>query len=68
MIKKVIFRVLLAAILLGGGWWGYAFFRDLPKTQIQIATTTVRRGDVISLVPFRSHVSLHLAASRGLKT
>src|SRR5260370_11268155 len=47
MLKKVIFRVLLAAVLLGGGWWAYAFFRDLPKSQLQIATTTVRRGDVV---------------------
>jgi HlyD family secretion protein len=61
MIKKVIFRVLLAAILLGGGWWGYAFFRDLPKTQLQIATTTVRRGDVV----VRSFTRGELRAARS---
>jgi HlyD family secretion protein len=61
MLKKVIFRVVLAAILLGGGWWAYAFFRDLPKSQIQIATTAVRRGDVV----VRSFTRGELRAARS---
>src|ERR1039457_1584102 len=61
MLKKVIFRVILVAILLGGGWWAYAFFRDLPKTQAQIATTTVRRGDVV----VRSFTRGELRAARS---
>ena len=40
MLKKIIFRAILAAILIGGAWRGYTFIRDLPKSQQQIATTT----------------------------
>lgn len=61
MLKKVIFRVLLAAILIAGAWWGYAFLRDLPKTRQQIATTAVRRGDVV----VRSFTRGELRAARS---
>src|ERR1700681_4247077 len=47
MLKKIIIRVILAVILLGGAWRGYTFIQDLPRTQQQIATTKVRRGDVV---------------------
>lgn len=61
MLKKIIFRFLLAAIVLGGAWRGYTFLRDLPRTQQQIATTKVRRGDVV----VRSFARGELRATRS---
>ncbi|MBS1876412.1 MAG: efflux RND transporter periplasmic adaptor subunit [Acidobacteria bacterium] len=46
-IKKALFRTTGLFIVLAGAWYAYAFFRDLPKRQEQIATTKVRQGDVI---------------------
>lgn len=48
-------------MLLAAGWKGYTFFRDLPKTQEQIATTKVRRGDVV----VRSFTRGELRAARS---
>ena len=61
MLKKIIIRTLLAVIVLGGAWKGYTFIRDLPKNQQQIATTKVRRGDVI----VRSFTRGELRAARS---
>src|SRR5438046_1317621 len=61
MLKKIIIRTLLAVIVLGGAWKGYRFIRDLPKNQQQIATTKVRRGDVI----VRSFTRGELRAARS---
>src|ERR1700694_5096968 len=61
MLKKIIFRAILAAILIGGAWRGYTFIRDLPKSQQQIATTRVRRGDVV----VRSFARGELRATRS---
>jgi multidrug resistance efflux pump len=62
MLRKIIFRVLLSAILLAGAWKSYTFFRDMPKNQEQIATTKVRRGDVI----VRSFARGELRAARSV--
>ena len=48
-------------MLLAVGWKGYTFFRDLPKTKEQIATTKVRRGDVV----VRSFTRGELRATRS---
>lgn len=61
MLKKILIRVLLLALLLGGAWRGYTFIRDLPKSQQLIATTKVRRGDVI----VRSYARGELRAARS---
>jgi multidrug resistance efflux pump len=61
MLKKVIIRLILASVVLGGAWRGYTFIRDLPKTQQQIATTRVRRGDVV----VRSFTRGELRAARS---
>lgn len=47
MLKKVIFRLLGLAILVGLGYGGYRFFKQLPERQEQIATAKVQRGDVV---------------------
>jgi hypothetical protein len=47
MFKKVIFRLLGLAILVGLGYGGYRFFQQLPERQEQIATAKVQRGDVV---------------------
>ncbi|HLJ47175.1 MAG TPA: efflux RND transporter periplasmic adaptor subunit [Bryobacteraceae bacterium] len=60
--KKVIIRVVALAILLGGGWWAYAFLRSLPQSQEQIATAKVRRGDVV----VRSYTRGELRATRSV--
>jgi len=47
MFKKVIFRLLGLAILVGLGYGGYRFFKQLPERQEQIATAKVQRGEVV---------------------
>jgi multidrug resistance efflux pump len=47
MFKKVIFRLLGLAILVGLGYGGYRFFQQLPERQEQIATAKVQRSDVV---------------------
>jgi hypothetical protein len=47
MFKKVIFRLLGLAILVGLGYGGYRFFQQLPERQQQIATARVQRSDVV---------------------
>src|ERR1019366_2682480 len=47
MFKKVIFRLSGLAILVGLGYGGYRFFKQLPERQEQIATAKVQRGDVV---------------------
>ncbi len=62
MLRKIIVRVLLTAVLVAGAWKSYTFFRDLPKNQEQIATTKVRRGDVV----VRSFARGELRAARSV--
>ena len=46
--KSIIRSVLgILAILAGGGWYGYRFFKQLPERQERVATTKVQRGDVV---------------------
>jgi len=45
--KKVIFRVLMLAILAGAGWRGYTYFKSLPERQDTVPVTKVTRGDVV---------------------
>jgi len=47
MVKKAIYRLIGLAILLGIGYGGYRFFKQLPERQEQIATAKVQRGDVV---------------------
>src|SRR5437588_9965042 len=61
MLKKIIFRFLLAAIVLGGGWRGYTFIRDLPTNRQPFATAKVRQGDVV----VRSFTRGELRATRS---
>ena len=37
----------MLALLAGGGWYGYRWYKSLPSHQEQIATTKVQRGDVV---------------------
>src|SRR5450432_3022517 len=45
--KKAIVRIVVVAVLAGGGWYGYKWYTSLPSKQIQFATTKVQRGDVV---------------------
>ena len=45
--KKVIFRVIILAILAGAGWRGYVYFNSLPSRQETVPTTKVQKGDVL---------------------
>ncbi len=47
MYKKVLIRLLGLAILVGLGYSGYRFFKQLPERQEQVATAKVQRGDVV---------------------
>ena len=46
-VKKVIFRILGPMMVLGAAWYGYRFFKLMPQRQEQVATTKVRKGDVV---------------------
>ncbi|MEP6534612.1 MAG: efflux RND transporter periplasmic adaptor subunit [Bryobacteraceae bacterium] len=45
--KKILLRVLILAVIGGFAWYGYRLFQSMPQRQQQVATTKVRRGDVI---------------------
>ncbi len=45
--KRIIIRVSAVAALVLLGWAGYHFIRQLPQQQREVATTVVRRGDVV---------------------
>jgi biotin carboxyl carrier protein len=45
--KKLLVRLILLAILGGGAWYTYRYFQSLPQRQQQIASTRVRKGDVV---------------------
>ena len=45
--KKILLRVVIFAVVVGSAWYGYHLFQSMPQRQQQVATTKVRRGDVI---------------------
>src|SRR3954447_2414930 len=45
--RKVIFRLVLLSIVLGAIWGGYRLFKQLPQRQAQVASTRVRKSDVV---------------------
>jgi biotin carboxyl carrier protein len=60
-VRKIVVRTTLIAGIAAGAWYGYRALRDLRQTQEQIATTKVRRGDVI----VRSYARGELRAVRS---
>lgn len=44
---KVLIRISLVLLLLGAAYGGYRYFERLPQKQLPVATTKVRRGDVV---------------------
>ena len=47
LIKKIVIRLILLAVVGGIGYWGWRLFQSMPQRQAQIATTKVRKGDVV---------------------
>ncbi len=47
MLKKVLIRVGILAVVAAAVWGGYRMFQRMPQRQQQIATTKVRQGDVV---------------------
>jgi hypothetical protein len=45
--NKIVSRILLVVVLLGGGYGIFRFFQNLPGKQQTIPLTKVRRGDVV---------------------
>lgn len=45
--KKVVFRLILIAVVLGAGYGVYRFFQGMSTRQQTVPTTKVRRGDVV---------------------
>jgi len=45
--KKIIIRLIVLLVILGAAWGAYALLKQLPQRQQQVATTKVRRGDVV---------------------
>src|SRR5260370_21174151 len=59
--KKIIIRVLIIALIAGAAWAGYRLIQQLPQKQSEIATTKVRKDDVI----VRSFTRGELRATRS---
>lgn len=45
--KKILIQIVILAVVVGSAWYGYRMFQAMPQRQQQVATTKVRRGDVI---------------------
>ena len=45
--KKAIYRLIVLAIVVGGGWYGYHYYKNRPEKASVIAMAKVQRGDVI---------------------
>jgi HlyD family secretion protein len=45
--KKVIYRLIVLAILAGAGWGGYRFYKQMPTRLDSIPVTKVQKGDVV---------------------
>src|ERR1039457_11011 len=45
--KKAIYRFIVLAILVGGGGYGYHYYKQRPEKASSIATAKVQRGDVV---------------------
>ena len=45
--KKIVIRLIILAIVAGVGYGGWRLFKAMPQRQAQIATTKVRKSDVI---------------------
>ncbi|MEO8592178.1 MAG: efflux RND transporter periplasmic adaptor subunit [Candidatus Solibacter sp.] len=45
--KKAIFRILMLAIVAGGAWYGYSYYKSMPARQDLIPTAKVQRSDVV---------------------
>jgi hypothetical protein len=59
--KKVLIRLIILAVVVGAAWGGYRLFQAMPQRQQQVATTKVRRGDVV----VRSYARGELRAVRS---
>ncbi|MCP5119348.1 MAG: HlyD family efflux transporter periplasmic adaptor subunit [bacterium] len=46
-VKSILLRLILVVAVLAAGWYSYRFVAQLQQSQREVATTTVRRGDVV---------------------
>lgn len=60
--KKLILRFIGIVLILAAGWFSYRFVKQLPQRQEQVATTRVRKGDVI----IRAYARGELRATRSV--
>jgi len=63
--KKILVRVLIFAVIVGSAWYGYHLFQSMPQRQQQVATTKVRRGDVVVRSYTRGEVRAVRSATLG---
>jgi multidrug resistance efflux pump len=59
--KKIVFRLILLAVIGGAGYAVYALFNAMPQRQVQVANTKVRQSDVV----FRAFARGELRAVRS---
>src|SRR3954452_17888595 len=45
--KKIAIRLIVLAVVAGLGYWGWRLFQSMPQRQQQIASTKVRKSDVV---------------------
>jgi len=46
-LKKILFRLVLIALVIAGGWASYNYVQSFAERQREVATATVERGDVV---------------------
>src|SRR5690606_34215566 len=47
MMKKIVIRLFILAVIAGAGYGAWALFQAMPQRQAQVATAQVRKGDVV---------------------
>jgi HlyD family secretion protein len=62
MMKKIVIRLLILAVIAGAGYGAWALFQAMPQRQAQVATAQVRKGDVV----VRSYARGELRAVRSV--
>ncbi|HSW50984.1 MAG TPA: HlyD family efflux transporter periplasmic adaptor subunit [Bryobacteraceae bacterium] len=45
--KKLIIRILILVVVLGAGWWGYSYVRQMPERRQDVPLAKVRQGEVV---------------------
>jgi HlyD family secretion protein len=45
--RKFIVRIVILMVVLGAGWWGYSYVRQMPERRQDVPLARVRQGEVV---------------------